>query len=167
MASRPCLFKHIIHIGVTVWGSGHSPFCSHISSVQTKVLCNANWKDNYFLHDKYDSLLHYQELMCFIFSFHGLLLNFASYESNLEGYLAIFGLAIMWGFGHAIVNSQISALLGTLFPLQMVIHITTFLLLCRPMIIRICSFLYFDFQLVTVYLSHTVTSMELTASIIA
>lgn len=39
-----------------------------------------------------------------------------SYESNLEGYLSLFGLAIIWGLGDAAFNTQISALLGILYP---------------------------------------------------
>ena len=43
-----------------------------------------------------------------------------SYENNLEDYVALFGLAIVWGLGDAIFHTQISVLLGTLFPTEMV-----------------------------------------------
>lgn len=39
-----------------------------------------------------------------------------SYESDVGGYLSIFGQAIMWGLGDASFNTQISALLGTVYP---------------------------------------------------
>lgn len=39
-----------------------------------------------------------------------------SYGSDLSGYLNLFGLAIIWGLGDAAFNTQISALLGILFP---------------------------------------------------
>ncbi|MCO5570737.1 hypothetical protein L7F22_024465 [Adiantum nelumboides] len=38
-----------------------------------------------------------------------------SYGSDAAGYLSIFGQAIIWGLGDASFNTQISALLGTLF----------------------------------------------------
>ncbi|KAH7444860.1 hypothetical protein KP509_02G094400 [Ceratopteris richardii] len=41
-----------------------------------------------------------------------------SYGSIMSGYLNIFGQAIIWGFGDASFNTQISSLLGTLFPGQ-------------------------------------------------
>jgi hypothetical protein len=49
-----------------------------------------------------------------------LFVTFCSYGSDLEGYATIFCWAIVWGIGDAIVISQISALLGTLFPLDTV-----------------------------------------------
>lgn len=39
-----------------------------------------------------------------------------SYESDLGGYVTIFGQAIIWGLGDASLNTQICALLGTLYP---------------------------------------------------